>query len=241
MDSDLGQPIALKVNYRTPELLLKEYGRSVHAGTSTLDSPKEIAAGTRFKIDLCSQDLTRPVEAIAEVTSVRPSLKPGRFTLLIQYLPGADRRGLEEALNHVANRYRQEMMRKHPRVPVRIRATEHRPYSPSYVIRDLSQGGAGLELEAPQIPDGVTRGTPFFLELPLLRTGSLQLHGEVSWIGAGGKEASNWVAPALGLSFGTLRSDALQALTDVLAFRALPAGPACARLSFGADAVARMP
>ena len=81
-------------------------------------------------------------------------------------------------------------------------------------------------------------GVPVLLELQL-DSGRLMLHGATVWLTGGTSRPKT--APALGVEFGRLGLETLRALDRVLVLDGFPAGPWQAELTFGMDAVGRMP
>ncbi|MHB8872661.1 MAG: PilZ domain-containing protein [Myxococcaceae bacterium] len=232
-------PVRLKVAYKTPAGLLSEFTRSVGRGGVALESRRQVAVGTRFVFELRAQGVSEIVEVLGEVVQVAPVPK-GKFRLDIRYDRGADRKGLDALIQAIFDSHKYEKVRKFPRIPLNLRATEDTAYSPSYVIRDVSTGGAGVEVEAPAIPRSVRVGVPFLLELSI-SLGTLALHGEVVWVFSPPTERAKWINPTFGVAFGKLRPDTRERLDRILVLQGLPPPPWKARVSFGMEAVSRMP
>ena len=76
------------------------------------------------------------------------------------------------------------------------------------------------------------------LELQLA-SGRLMLHGATVWLTGGTSRPKT--PPALGVEFGRLGLETLRSLDRVLVLDGFPAGPWEAELTFGMDAVGRMP
>ena len=239
MASNPKAPIRLKIAYKTPEGLLSEFTRSVGKGGVALESRRSLKVGTRFVFELKANGVPEPVEVQGEVVQVTPVGK-GKYRLDIRYERGADRGGLDPLLQTIFDSQRFEKVRKHPRVPVQFRASEEAPYSPSYIVRDLSGGGAGVEIEAPSVPKTVRVGVLFLLELSTTM-GNLALHGEVVWVFEPPTERSKWINPSFGVKFGKLRADTRERLGQILVLKSLPPPPWKARVAFGSEAVTRMP
>lgn len=234
-------PVRLKVAYKTPTSLLSEFTRSVGRGGVAIESRRSLPVGTKFVFELHNQATKGgKVEVLGEVVSVTPVAEKGRYLLNIRYDAPDNRAGLDAVLQQIFEAHRFEKMRKYPRVPLHLRATEDAPYSPAYIVRDVSRGGLGLELEAPAVPKSVKVGTPFLMELTL-SIGTLALHGEVMWTFAPSQERSKWLNPTLGIAFGKLRPETVERLEHIISLRGLPPPPWKARISFGLEAVARMP
>lgn len=233
-------PIRLRVSYRTPESLIGEFTRSVGVGNVALESRRKVPVGTRFVFELHAQGVTTPVEVLGEVTQVTQSA-PDRFLLSIKYrTPGENRAGLDAMLERIFDAHRYEKLRKFPRIPIHLRATSDTPYSPSFLVRDVSRGGIGVEVEAPQPPRMLKVGAPFLLELHV-SLGVLNLHGEVAWVYRGMATDPAAPQPKFGVVFGKLRPETLERLDQILSLKTLPPPPWKARLSLGMEAVSRMP
>ena len=159
----------------------------------------------------------------------------GEYFLNIRYVPGRSRKGLDAALMKLFEAHRNEKSRRYPRVPVHLKAAGQ---TQVWSVRDLSRGGAGVELESGELPRDARLGVPVLLELAL-DSGRLLLHGAVVWLTGGTTRPRT--APALGVEFGRLGLETLRALDRVLVLDGFPAGPWKAELNFGMDAVGRMP
>ncbi len=237
--SPSGPPIRLRITYQNPQSLLGEYARSVGKGAVALVSRKRLPVGTRFVFEMYAGRAGQPVEVFGEVVGVSRS-GPDQYVVSVRYDPGADRAGLDRVLTQVLEAHRFEKARQHPRLPLTLRATEEQPYSPSYLLRDLSRGGAGLEVESPELPRQVQSGTPVLLEVSL-SLGTLALFGEVAWTFSPPPDRVQWVSPAFGIKFGKLRPETLDRLDRILSLKSLPPPPWKAAISFGMDAVSRLP
>jgi hypothetical protein len=231
--------VRLKVAYRSPETLLGEFTRSIGRGGVALESKKSLAVGTKFIFELWVKGVSRPVEVLGEVVRVVPSAS-GQFILNIRYDQAPDRSALDAVLGFIFQAHGQDQARAHPRIPVNLPATNGTPYSSSYLIRDLSLGGMGIEVEASQLPRTVQIGLPFFCEITL-SVGTLDLHGEIVWMTSPQIAKGKWANPAVGVTFGKLRNDTKEHLDTILQLKGLPPPPWKARLAFGMDAVSRMP
>jgi len=174
------------------------------------------------------------VEVLGEVVDVRRSAS-GEYFLNIKYVPGRSRKGLDAALLKLFEAHRHEKSRRYPRVPVHLKA---QGTTQVWSVRDLSRGGAGVELESGELPRDARLGVPVLLELQLA-SGRLMLHGAAVWLTGGTSRPKT--PPALGVEFGRLGLETLRALDRVLVLDGFPAGPWQAELTFGMDAVGRMP
>lgn len=231
--------IRLRVHYKTPQSVIGEFTRSIGNGNVALESPKALPLGTRFVFELKAQGVNTLVEVVGEVVEVIPA-DEGRFKLSIRYDRTQTSTGaIDEMLQRIFDAHRFERMRKHPRIPIHVRATGESPGSPTYLVRDVSLGGIGIEVEAPTAPRTLQVGAPFFMELGV-SFGTLQLHGEVSWVYRPVKSAAG-PHPTFGVAFGKLRPDTAKWLEQILALRSLPPPPWKALLSLGMEAVSRMP
>jgi hypothetical protein len=229
----------LKVAYKTPEALISELTRSVGRGGVSIESKRSLAVGTRFIFELHATGVAETVEVYGEVLDVSTSAK-GKYLLNIRYDAPTERKGIDTIIQRIFDAHKFEKVRKHPRVPLHLRATEEAPGSPQYVVRDVSRGGLGIEAEAPALPRTIKMGSPFLLELEL-SLGPLQLHGEVVWLFNPPRERQRWLNPGFGVAFGKLRPDTIERLQRILTLRGLPPPPWKARVSFGLEAVERMP
>jgi Tfp pilus assembly protein PilZ len=227
--------VRLKVAYKKPEALLSEYTRSVGQGGVVLQTSKSLPLGTRFVFEMHNLGVPTPVEVLGEVVNVTQR-SSGQYLLTVRYDAGQDRGGLNAVLQRVFDTHAYDKLRRHVRIPLRLAAVEDTPFSPTFYVKDLSRGGVGLEVDAPALPPVVKVGMPFLLAMELT-LGTLLLHGEVAWTSAG----SEGVHPAFGVHFGTLSSDTVERLEQLLALQALPPPPWRARVCFGMDAVMGMP
>lgn len=237
--SAIKQPIRLTVDYKTPEGLLQEFTRSVGRGGVTIEARRSIPVGTRFVFEMRAHGQNERVEVAGEVVQVTPG-QGGKFLLSVRYDELGDRKSVEQLISRIFEAHKFEKVRRYPRVPIQLRATEDVPYSPSYLVRDIGRGGVGIEVEAPTVPKKIRVGAPFLLEV-WLSLGSLVLHGEVLWVFTPPVERSKWLNPSFGVSFGKLRPESEERLDKILTLRGLPPPPWKARISIGTDAVSRMP
>jgi Tfp pilus assembly protein PilZ len=233
------EPVRLKVAYKTPQALLSEFTRSVGKGGVAIASRKSAPVGTQFIFELRAKGMPEVVEVHGEVMSAAPQ-SGGMFLLNIRYQQPNNRDGLDGLLRRIFEAQKYEKVRKFPRVPLQLHATEDKANSIAYLVRDISAGGLGIEIEAPETPKWVKKGAPVFLEL-VLSLGTLALHGEVVWVVNPPPERQKLVNPGFGVQFGKLRADTVERLDKILTFRGLPPPPWKAKISFGMDAVSRMP
>ena len=232
-------PVRLKVSYKTATGLISEFTRSVGKGTVALESRRALEIGTRFVFELRAADSPAPVEVQGEVFRVTSS-EAGKFLIHVRYEAPKDLTGVDALIQSIFDAHKHEKLRKHPRVPINLQATEEAAYSPSFLVKDLSKGGLGVEVESPEVPHQARMGAPFLLELTL-SVGTLVLHGEVVWTFAPPPDRARWINPGFGVTFGKLRPDTQGHLERILLLRGLPPPPWKTRISFGSNAVSRMP
>lgn len=230
-----GSAVRLRVAYKSPEALLGELTKSVGRGGVRIESKRSLAIGTKFVFEMRSVGVAAPVELSGTVTSVTESA-PGRFVLHIRYEPPHNRQGLDAVIARIFDTSRADVKRKHPRIPLHVRAVEDKPNSPVFRLRDISRGGVGVDVEGDKLPSHIKVGVPFLLQMKL-STGQLAVHGEVAWCVSSRDQA---VPPRLGVMFGQLAPHMAQLLEDLLSLKALPSPPWIAKLVFGDEAVARM-
>jgi hypothetical protein len=231
--------VRLKVAYRSPESLLGQYTRSVGQGSVALHTQRELPVGTRFVFEMSASGVDDPLEVEGEVVRVVP-LARGGYQLQVAYEAPRERAGVERVLQYIFENHRTERKRRHPRIPLFLRASDGTASATQYVLRDLSRGGAGFDVESFALPACVCVGSPFLLEMDL-PLGALALFGEVAWTSASSATRERVVPATFGVRFGQLRSDSELLLERLLALRSLPAPPWQARVAFGLDAVTRMP
>ncbi len=234
-----GEPVRLKVTYKTPVALISEFTRSVGKGGVAIASRKMAPVGTRFIFELQAKGVPDVVEVHGEVVSVSPQ-SGSMFLLNIRYHQPDNREGLDALLRRIFEAQQFEKVRKHARIPLQLRATEDKANSIAYLVRDVSFGGLGIEIEATDVPRCVKVSEPVFLELTL-SLGVLALHGEIVWVMTPPKDRARLMNPGFGVAFGKLRADTIERLERILMFRGLPPPPWKAKISFGMDAVSRMP
>ncbi|WP_338864342.1 PilZ domain-containing protein [Myxococcus stipitatus] len=236
----MNKSVRLKVAYKSPQSLVGEYTRSVGQGGVTLRTRRSLPLGTRFTFELYLGGVPKPVEVLGEVVAVEPPREEPGYLLTVRYGAGEDRSSLDAVLQRIFSAQEKEGLRRFPRLPLTLRATEATPLSPSFLVRDISRGGVGLEVMAPALPRHVRVGTPFLLEMDLMG-GELLLHGEVVWTSSIPRKDAATVTPGFGATFGKLRAPMQKRLDALLALESLPPAPWKARVSFGMDAVTRMP
>lgn len=231
--------VRLKVAYNSAQNLLSEYTRSIGKGSVAIESRRAVPVGTRFVFELQAHGVAKTVEVYGEVISVTDA-GAGKHLLNIRYDPGQQRDGLDALLSRIFEAHRHEKLRKHPRIPLNLRATEETPQAPSFLIKDVSMGGAGVEVEASKLPRNVRVGQPFLCEV-WLSVGTLGLYGEVVWAFEPKDGRAQVARPGFGVAFGKLRPDTVRTLERIIQLQGLPPPPWKARVSFGLDAVGRMP
>lgn len=234
-----GGPVRLRVNYKSPEALLQAFTQSVGKGGVDLPSKKKLKMGTRFHIQLLADDVDVPVEVFGEVVHATTQ-DDGAHVLTIRYDAGTDRAGLDANLRKLFDHHlKSDRVRMHARVPVNITATERkREGSPVYLVRDVSRGGIGVEIEQEKLPPHIRNGVPVFIRM-WLNDGTLALHGEVAWTAE--PPERNQFHATFGVKFGTLQKNTQTLLDRILVLYGMPNGPWRADLAFGMDAVGEMP
>lgn len=236
MSPQAGGPIRLKVGYKTPETLLGELTKSVGRGGVRIEAKRTVPVGTKFVFELKSVGVKESIEVNGVVQTVTETA-PGRYVLHIRYEPPKNRQGLDAVLKRIFEATEADKRRRTPRVPLHVRATENKPDSPVYRIRDLSRGGMGLDVECAVLPPHLAIGAPAMVQMKLT-TGQLAAHGEIIWIVQPDKEKS--MPARVGVHFGRLTPATATMLDDLLTLKALPQPPWIARLAFGNDAMALM-
>lgn len=237
LDSDSPGPVQLKVSYRSSEALLQAFTQSVARGSVDLPSRKNLRVGTRFHIQLIADEVGVPVDVFGEVTQAAPRAD-GLFTLTIRYDAGTHRAGLDATLRALFDGHqRNDRVRRHPRVPINVSAHEKKR-DLHYLVRDVSRGGAGIEVDQPSLPAHIHPGQPVLMRL-WMNSGPVGLHGEVAWtanpVEGGPPNAS------FGIRFGVLQKQTQGLLDRILVLYGLPNGPWKADVSFGMEAVEQMP
>lgn len=230
-----GSPgIRLKVAYKSPEALVGELTKSVGRGGVRIECARSVAIGTRFVFELRAQGVDESVDVVGTVLSVIQT-SPGKFVLHIRYEPPTVRDGLDAILNRIFAVSRADPNRRSPRVPVHVRAVETRPASPSYRLRDLSEGGAGIDVDAETLPSHVAVGMPFLLTMKLT-PGVLTVQGEVVWVVSAALGAPAPLPPRIGVAFSSPDSAMASLLAEFIELRAMPPPPWIAKLAFGSEA-----
>lgn len=226
-------PVRLKVAYKTPESLLGELTKSVGRGGVRIETAKSLPVGTKFLFELRSPGVLDAVEVFGTVLTVSETA-PGRFVLAIRYEPPKTRQGLDAVIKRILEASQYDKKRKHPRIPLHVRATEPRPDAPTYRLRDISLGGAGVDAEADRLPPHIKVGEPFKLQMKLT-TGMLTVPGTVVW--AVHTRFAETIPPRFGVSFGELPAATKKVLEELLSLRALPTPPWIAKLIIGTEAL----
>lgn len=229
----VGGPIRFRISYQSPQNLLSEFTKSVSRGTVIIESRKAVPLGTRFVFELYSKEVKEPVEVNGEVISVRQTSTG--FLLQVAYNPG-ERRGLDQVILRIFNTHRYEKVRKHPRMPVHLRAADEAPNSPLYIIRDISLGGMGVEVESAGLPKYVKIGERIHLQIRE-RTTTLDIDGTVVWTFVPSGERARMLNPSFGVRWdGEPDMDALEALDSIVSLKDLQRRDWRARLRIGAVA-----
>jgi hypothetical protein len=198
-------PVRLRISYRSPESLLQAFTKSVGKGGVSLPSARPLERGTRFLFELTAESVTHPVEVLGEVVDVRRSAS-GEYFLNIRYVPGRSRKGLDAALMKLFEQHRHEKMRRYPRVPVHLKA---QGTTQIWSVRDLSRGGAGVELEQGSCPAMPGSGSRCCRAGPALASGRPCSTGRSS--GPPGHAAAPH-RPGAGVEFGRLAGKMPRAL-----------------------------
>lgn len=231
-----GGPIRLKVGYKTPETLLGELTKSVGRGGVRIESKRTVPVGTKFVFELRSVGVKESVEVQGVVQTVTETA-PGRYVLHIRYEAPRNRQGLDAVLRRIFESTASDARRRAVRVPLHVRATENKPDSPVYRLRDLSQGGMGLDVEGGTLPPHLKIGQPALVQMRLT-TGQLAAHGEIVWVVE--PDAARGLPARVGVHFGRLAPAMATMLEDLLTLKALPHPPWIARLAFGDEALEQM-
>ncbi len=226
--------VRLKVMYKSPQALLAELTKSVGRGGVRIESKRSVAIGTRFLFELHAQGLKETVDVMGTVLTVAENT-PGKFVLHIRYEPPTIRDGLDALLRRIFEVSLSDPKRKTARVPVQVRAVENRPNSPTYRLRDLSQGGAGIDVEGDTLPGHVRVGMRFLFSMKLV-PGMLLLPGEVVWVVSAATTPLP-MPPRIGVAFWKLHPKMSDMLEDLIALRSMPPPPWIAKLAFGDDAI----
>lgn len=232
-----GDVVRLSVTYKSPSALLSEFTRSVGKGGVSIASRKAVPVGTRFVFELKAKGVPDVVEVHGEVVQVK-NPETNLHLLTIRYAQPEKREGLDALIHRIFEAHKYEKVRKHARIPIQLRGGD--VAGGHYLVRDISQGGLGVEVLGLQLPKYVKVGEPFLLELALT-IGELGLYGQVVWVYQGARKQDKVIAPGFGVTFGKLRPDSVQRLERILSLQGLPPPPWKASLSFGRDAVSRMP
>lgn len=222
--------LRLSVHYSTLERLLQEWTYNVGRETVALTCRKKVEAGCLFLFSLHHKSLERPIELYAQVLQVTPR-NTGLFLLHVHYeAPRHQKLDVVKALLEQA--HLREVQRRHLRIPFCLQATEEAPYSPQYWIRDLSVGGARLEIDAPKPSKSLQKGMPCMLRLQFALT-HLEVEGQVAWVTPNPKDNQR---PAVGLQFSELELDVQLALQPWVNQMIPPPRPWKAWVRFGTSA-----
>jgi hypothetical protein len=190
--------------------------------------------GTKFLFELRSPGVLESVEVFGTVLTVSETA-PGRFVLAIRYEPPKTRTGLDAVIKRIFEASQYDKKRKHPRIPLHVRATDPRPDSPTYRLRDISLGGLGVDAEADRLPPHIQVGQPFRLQMKLT-TGILIVPGQVVW--SVPTRFADTIPPRFGVTFEPLDAKVKHMLEELLTLRALPTPPWIAKVMVGPDALA---
>ena len=228
--------VRLKVVYKSPQALLGELTKSVGRGGVRIESKRAVAIGTKFVFELHAQGLQETVDVMGTVLTVTENA-PGKFVLHIRYEPPTVREGLDAIIKRILAVSLSDPQRRTARVPVQVRAVENRPNSPTYRLRDLSHGGAGIDVEGAALPGHVRVGMKFLFSMKLT-PGMLTVPGEVVWV-VSAVSTPLPMPPRIGVAFWKLHPKMSDMLDDLIALRGMPHPPWIAKLAFGDDAIAQ--
>lgn len=225
----------MRVGYKSPESLLQAFTQSVGQGQVQLPSRRNVVLGTRFLFELHLKRLKKPVEVQGEVVRVN-AVSHGVFNVTVQYAFGQDRSALDATLKELFDDHQRDKVRSNPRVPFHVIAQDESGNA-KYRIRDLSKGGAGLEVISGDLSPEMIVGVPVFLEIHT-SDGVAGIHGAIAWVRASPEDPRKH---GMGIRFGKLQVNQRQSLDRLLILYGLPTGGWRAKVTFGMDAVSRMP
>jgi hypothetical protein len=247
LSSSSGKIVRLKVAYRQPETLLTEYTKSIGRGGVRLEVPRPLPIGTKFVFEMHCEGSVEVVELEGLVVALN-ALADGRYLVNIKYETKSDRQALDATLQMIFQGARIDKKRQHARIPLVVRAVDERPNSPVFRVRDISVGGAGVEIEDARLPNYIAMGVPVLLQVKT-KQGFMALHGEVSWC-AQVKEP-NLILPAsieveinlqarFGIAFGHLPLEIQERVEKFVHLQQMPPPPWIAKIAFGDAALSAM-
>lgn len=227
-------PQRLHVKYSSPGRLLSELTRCIGQGHLSLPVSQVVSVGHSLLLSLSCPHLPHVMEISASVLRAQ-ALSNGRH--MLHLFCDSDFKGLESVLEEILKTYVLEKARRHPRLPIVVMASEETPYSPRYVIRDISQGGLHLQVEAPALPANVVKGSPISLQISFSK-GTLHLPGKIVWTYQPPKESRAPVTPpSFGVALGFLTAQTEDTLSQFLKLKKRPLMPWKAHLRFGVNAL----
>jgi len=216
-----------RVQYRLPERLVAEVARCVNGGFSTLDVPAPQVVGRRLVFELSAWLIPRTVELQAVVLATMP-LPDGRCRIALRYWL-TRRGGLDDALYRLLNFRDTEPLRRSPRMPVRLPAVAD-DGAEAYLVKDLSLGGAGVDLEGSATPRGLGVGAHVKLTVILDEKKTFSRSGQVVWVRPHASPDGR-TRPGFGVELsGRIDVEGLEALDRILMLKSTPR---CTWLSLG--------
>jgi Tfp pilus assembly protein PilZ len=229
----------MRVGYKSPQALLQAFAQSMGQGVVRLPARRKVTLGTRFLFELHLKKLPKPLEVEGEVIEVQPD-QPSNFQVTVRYHFGADRTALDAALQELFEDHQRDTVRAHARVPMHL-AAQDTSGADRYLITNLSEGGAGLEVRG-ALPADLVSGAPALLQVTSSE-GLLSLPGAVAWIKPPSDPAPSGGAESrasLGIRFGKLQKPTALSLDRLLILYALPLSGWRVTVSFGPEAISRM-
>ena len=197
------KPIRLRVSYKNAHSLVTEYTTSISRGGCSIETERPLAIGTRFAFELLAQGKTLALQVEGKVVRCDPSDNPGQHLLAIEYLPApSEREALDRAIDSLLREHQFEKERRHMRVPVNLVAADGRQPELQYLVKDLSAGGAGLQLPKDRpLPSYIDVHVPVIIEITLEPAVRGALEAVVVWTLSGRPGFSN---PRVGIAFEKL-------------------------------------
>lgn len=209
------KPIRLRVSYKSAHSLVTEYTTSISRGGCSIETERPPPVGTRFTFELFTRDNAVALQVDGRVVRSEPSQSPGAHLVAIEYLPTSENRAaLDMAIDTLLREHQFEKERRHLRVPVNLVAIDGRQPELQYLVKDMSTGGAGLQLAKDRpLPGYIDVHVPVIFEITLDDAVRSALEGQVVWTLAGRPGFSN---PRVGISFEKLTDRQEAALQPLL-------------------------